>query len=157
MEYSKITFALSVCLFKLCSETTSAQYIFPNTNLSWWAKADEDALCALSKSKSLKFCGVKGVVDDNCNKVSEALNGSNPQCIDYCVCQFTKEGLTKWAISNSTMAGYDILRNCPNNLGACSPNKNTNTGGKLMMLIVLFFPNEETNKNTLPIMDLNIL
>lgn len=138
MEYFKVTFALSVYLFKLCSETISAEYNDPNTNVSWWTKADEDALCALSAQKSLNFCGSKGEADNGCNKVSAALNGSNPQCIGDTVCQFTKEGHTKWAISNySGMAGYDILRICPNNLAACSPNKNTNIGSKLLMLIIL--------------------
>lgn len=97
---------------------------------SSWTKEAEDNICALVTNNDLAFCSSPGAADGNCTNVTAAVSGSDPQCVDTQVCQFSLNGGTAYVSCNATKPGYEISKNCVKNFGIACPKTSADLSGE---------------------------
>ena len=90
-----------------------------------WTRGDEDLVCGLASEK-LSFCSVKGAADQGCQTVATKVSGLEPSCYEENVCSFTKDGAPAYVSADSVKPGYEITRNCVNNIGIANGSKDLN-------------------------------
>ncbi|KAL1454415.1 hypothetical protein WDU94_010674 [Cyamophila willieti] len=113
--------ATLVLISTLCSIISICQVDASAYN---WTVAEEDQVCALAEQNH-NFCSSKGAADEQCKTIATKVNGLDPKCHDGKVCTFSKGGVAVYVTCDCIKKGYEILRNCINNVGIANPDAKT--------------------------------